>query len=203
MVADINDEDAAALEMLEAERARRLQEKIYSGEVVSIQTTVVVEASDESTEDAVERHLANLPTLTTDVRPIHYDLLVIVTGVPRGPHVPGQCVPPQTAVSSKGTDHPDEVEPAAGVLLSSHSQPAYIFVTTRQATNDDPGAIAEALWSVDEEGCVVLTNLEGRHITGRALLKGEDPAVLARVLLRERKPNEFQEPIHYPKLGLA
>jgi hypothetical protein len=90
------------------------------------------------------------------------------------------------------------------VLLSSHSQPAYIFVTTRQATNDDPGAIAEALWSVDEDGCVVLTNLEGRHITGRALLKDEDPLTVARALLREaEEPKDFNRPIHYPKLGLA
>jgi hypothetical protein len=39
----------------------------------------------------------------------------------------------------------------------------YIFVTTRQATDDgDPGVIAEALWSV-EDGCVVLTDLDGRQ----------------------------------------
>jgi hypothetical protein len=33
----------------------------------------------------------------------------------------------------------------------------------------DPGAIAKALWSVDD-GCMVLTDLDGRHISGRALL---------------------------------
>ena len=197
-----NDKAIAALEQLETEKARRLQAKIDSGEVVSVQTTVVVEASDENTENAVDRHVASLPTLTTDGRPIHYDLLVIVTGVPRGPHLPGQWIPPQIA-SSERTAHPDEVEPAAGVLLSSHSQPAYIFVTTRQATNDDPGAIAEGLWSVDD-GCVVVTDLEGKHTTSRILVKGTDPATLARVLLREREaPKDFQLPIHYPKLGLA
>jgi hypothetical protein len=91
------------------------------------------------------------------------------------------------------------------VNLSPSSQPAYIFTTTRPATDDgDPGAIAEALWSVDEDGCVVLTNLEGRHIGGRALLKDEDPAAVARSLLREAEaPKDFNRPIHYLKLGLA
>ena len=91
------------------------------------------------------------------------------------------------------------------MLLSSRSQPEYIFVTTRQATDDgDPGQIAEALWLVDEEGCVVLTDLDGRHITGRALLPGQDPLTVARALLRgAEEPKDFHRPISYPKLGLA
>jgi hypothetical protein len=78
-------------------------------------------------------------------------------------------------------------------------------VTVRNGNADgDPGQIAAGLWSVDEEGCVVLTNLEGKHITSRMLLKGTDPATLARVLLREVEgPKAFNDPIHYPKLGLA
>ena len=36
------------------------------------------------------------------------------------------------------------------------------------------------------------------------LLKGEDPAVLAKSLLREvGEPESFHRPISYPKLGLA
>jgi hypothetical protein len=51
---------------------------------------------------------------------------------------------------------------------------------------------------------VVLTNLEGRHITGRALLKDEDPLTVARSLLREAEaPKDFNRPLRYPKLGLA
>ena len=204
MVADINDKDAAALERLEAERARRLQEKINSGEVVSVQTTVVVEASDENTEGACERHLASLPTSTQDGRPIHYDLLVIVTGVPRGPHVPGQWVPPQTA-SSKGTDHPDE-ETAGSDGVSSHSpssEPTYVRAIVRNGNeDDDPGQIIEARYTV-EDGLLVLRDRDDKLITSRALLKGENPATLAKILLRERAPNDFQQPIHYPKLGFA
>jgi hypothetical protein len=205
MVANINDKDAAALERLEAERARRLQEKIDSGEVVSVQTTVVVEASDENTEGACERHLASLPTSTPDGRPIHYDLLIIVTGVPRGPHLPGQWVPPQTASSEGTTDHPDEETTRSGEVLSSPSspsQPTYVKVTIRNGDEDDPGQIAEACYTI-EDGAVVLRDADDKHIASR-LLKDEDPAAVARALLREaEEPKDFNRPIHYPKLGLA
>ena len=51
---------------------------------------------------------------------------------------------------------------------------------------------------------MVLTTLEGRHIKSGTLLKGVDPAQLARILLREAEaPKDFQRPIHYPKLGVA
>ena len=192
----------AALEQLEAEKARRLQAKIETGDMVSIQTTVVV-GPDEDAEAATARALANLPTSTPDGRAVHHDLFVIVTGVPRDPDF-GQWGPQAQTASPSGPDHPDEVEPAASGPLIPCSQPEYIFVTTRAATDEgDPGTIAEALWSVDD-GCVVLTSLEGRHITGRALLKDEDPLAVARALLREaEEPKDFNRAIHYPKLGLA
>ena len=201
-MADIDPDRAlAALEQLEAEKARRLQAQVDSGEVVSIQTVVVV-FRDEDAEDAKRRAVARHP-IPDDGRH-HREFFYIFSGVPRDPDF-GQWVPPQvqTAASPSGPDHPDE-EPAASGPPISCSRPTYIFTTTRQATNDDPGAIAEALWSVDEDGCVVLTNLEGRHIGGRALLKDEDPAAVARALLREAEaPKDFQAPIRYPKLGLA
>ena len=194
----------AALEQLEAEKARRLQAKIDSGEVVSVQTTVVV-GPDESIEDAKARALARHP-VSDDGRAVHHEFFFVVTGVPRDPDF-GQWGPQaQTASSEEGIADPPSSEPAGDgrVNLSPPSQPEYIFTTTRQATNDgDPGQIAEALWSVDD-GAVVLTDLEGRHITGRALLKDEDPLTVARALLREaEEPKSFNHPISYPKLGLA
>ena len=67
----------------------------------------------------------------------------------------------------------------------------------------DPGAIAEAYFTI-EDGLVVLRDADDKHITSRALLKGEDPAVLAKSLLREaEQPKEFNRPISYPKLGIV
>jgi hypothetical protein len=99
-------------------------------------------------------------------------------------------------------DHPDEVEPAAVCSLITLAAGIH-FRNHAPATEDgDPGVIAEALWSV-EDGTVVLTDLEGKHITSRALLKGENPATLAKILLRERTPNDFQQPIRYRTRGIV
>ena len=72
----------AALEQLETEKARRLQAKIDSGEMVSIQTVVVV-GGDEDIEDAKARAIAKHP-VSDDGRAVHRDFFFVFTGVPRG-----------------------------------------------------------------------------------------------------------------------
>ena len=52
----------AALEQLEAEKERRLQAKIDAGDLVLVETTVVV-YRDESIEDATARAIAATPSL--------------------------------------------------------------------------------------------------------------------------------------------
>jgi hypothetical protein len=195
-----------ALAALEAEQERRLQAKIDSGELVS-QTITVVCTRDEDVEEATARALAGHPA-PDDGRAIHREFFYVFTGVPRDPDFGQWEQSPQVQSSSKGiADPPDEVEPAGSGGVSSpspSSQPTYVQVTTRAATDDgDPGTIAEGLWSVND-GCVVVTTLEGRHIKSGTVLKGIDPAQMARVLLREaEEPKDFQRPISYPKLGLA
>jgi hypothetical protein len=83
-------------------------------------------------------------------------------------------------------------------------RPTYVRVVVCNGNDDgDPGAIAEAYFTI-EDGLVVLRDADDKHLTSRALLKGEDPAVLAKSLLREaEEPKSFNRPIHYPKLGLA
>jgi len=192
----------AALEQLETEKARRLQAKIDAGECVSVQTAIVVSARDDDTEAERTRALANLPKTTPDGRAIHHDLFFVVTGVPRAdPDEPSPQVQ-TTAVSEEGSVASPSEEPARSGPLSS-SAPTYVSVTISNGDDGGPGRIAEALWSVDD-GCVVLTDLDGRHLSGRALLKGQDPAAVARALLREmEKPKDFHRPLVYPKMGLA
>jgi hypothetical protein len=194
----------AALEKLEIEKDRRTQAKIDSGEVVLVQTVVVVHP-DEDEEAARARAVARHPA-PDDGRAVHRKFFYIFTGVPRDPdHWKEGNSSPQAAETSASEEpsRPSE-EPAPSGPPIPCSQPEYVFVTTRQATdNGDPGQIAEALWSVDD-GCVVLTDLEGRHLTSRALLKGQDPAAVARALLREaEEPKSFNHPIRYPRLRLA
>ena len=191
----------AALEQLEVEKARRLQERVDSGEVVT-QTVTVVCTRDEDVEDACERALANLPTSTPDERPIHHDLIVVVTGVPRDPAF-GQWMSPKTVSSEEGnTSRPSEELVGSGSAPSQPTQ-TYVRIIVRNGEDGDPGQITEAFYTV-EDGSLVLRDRDDKHLTSRALLKDENPATLARILLREREaPKDFQLPIHYPKLGLA
>jgi hypothetical protein len=194
----------AALEQLEAERERRLQARVDAGELIKIETVVVV-GDDEDIEDAKARAIAKYPA-PDDGRPVHRDFFYVFTGVPRGDPDQAEPAPQLQTASEEGNSSPPSEEPAgSGVAnLSAPSQPTYVRVIIRNGNDDgDPGAIAEA-WFTVEDGAVVLRDADDKHITSRALLKGEDPAVLARSLLREvEKPKDFNRPIHYPKLGLA
>jgi pyruvate/2-oxoglutarate dehydrogenase complex dihydrolipoamide acyltransferase (E2) component len=193
----------AALEQLEAEKARRRQAKIDSGEVVSVQTTVVVHP-DEDEEAATARAVARHP-VPDDGRTVHRELFFVFTGVPRDPdHWKEENSSPQAAeasASSEETSRPSEEPAASG---PSCSEPTYVRVTIRNGDdNGDPGAIAEAYFTI-EDGVVVLRDRDDKHMTSRALLKGQDPTAVARALLREaEEPKSFNHPIRYPKLGLA
>jgi hypothetical protein len=197
-----HDKALAALEQLEAEKARRVQAKIDAGEVVVVQSPVIVGPGEDA-----DQALAKRPTTAPDGRAIHYDgITVVITGVPRrDPDEPDEPTP-QVQASSKGTLSPPSPEPAAGELLIPHSQPTpvYVRIVTSNGNEDgDPGAIAEAWWTI-EDGVVVLRDRDDKHMTSRALLKGQEPAAVARALLREaEEPKSFNHPIRYPKLGLA
>jgi hypothetical protein len=206
MSTDISsDKLEAALAQLEIERERRHQAKVDSGEMVRARTVVVVGARDDDDET---RALANLPTTTPDGRAIYYDpndIRIVVTGVPRAD--PDEPAPQQTA-SEEGSSSPPSEEPAGsgGAILSPPSQPtpAYVrIITSNGDESGDPGQIVEA-WFTIEDGLLTLRDADDKYITSRAMLAGEDPAVLARSLLREaEKPKDFNRPIVYPKLGLA
>jgi hypothetical protein len=195
-----------ALAALEAERERRLQAKIDSGELVSVRTDVVVHR-DEDVEEATARAIARHP-IPDDGRH-HRELFFIYTGVPRRPDYQEKETPQiQTRVSKVGALSSPAAEPAgsgAAVLSSAAtSQPTYVRVVVSNGNEGgDPGAIVEAWWTI-EDGAVVLRDADDKHITSRMLLKDDDPAVLARVLLREaEQPKDFNRAIHYPPMGLA
>ena len=87
---------------------------------------------------------------------------------------------------------------------SPSSQPTYVQVTISNGDKDgDPGQIAEA-WFTIEDGAVVLRDADDKLLTSRMMMKGDNPEVLARSLLREaEQPKEFNRPIIYPRWGLA
>jgi hypothetical protein len=71
----------AALEQLEIEKERRRQAKIDAGEMVSIQTVVVLHP-DEDEEEAIARAIAMYPA-PDDGREVHREFFYVSTGVPR------------------------------------------------------------------------------------------------------------------------
>jgi hypothetical protein len=200
-MADIDPDKAlAALEQLEAEKERRLQAKIDAGDLVLVETTVVV-YRDESIEDATARAIAADP-IPDDGRH-HRELFYVYSGLPaRNPNFGETTV--QTASSEGNLSTPAEEPAGSGAaILSAPPQPTYVRVVVSNGNDDDPGQIAEAYYTV-EDGLVVLRDSDGKHMTSRALLKGQDPTAVARALLREaEEPKSFNHPIRYPKLGLA
>jgi hypothetical protein len=202
-MADIDPDKAlAALEQLEAEKERRLQAKIEAGELVMVETTVVVHRGEDE-EEAVARAIDAHP-IPDDGRH-HRKLFFIYTGVPaRDQDFGGTTV--QTISSERNlSDLSEEPAGSGAAILSAPSQPTpvYVRVTVSNGGDGDPGAIAEAWWTI-EDGLLVLRDADDKQITSRALLKDDDPALLARSLLREAEaPKAFNDPIRYPKLGLA
>jgi hypothetical protein len=199
-----HDKVLAALEQLEGERARRIAEKVEAGEAVVVRLSVAV-ATESEIPDAVEQAKARkLKELRAagEVRAVQFDVMAVATGVCRlgggeewtpepRPHVPP--LPPQDEDKEEARE-----EPRPPIVAS------YVCVQTRPCRdNDDPGQIMEGWFSVDD-GTVTVTDREGRHITSRAMIAGEDPAALARLLLREaRAPEDFNRRLDYPKLGTA
>jgi hypothetical protein len=129
----------AALEQLEAEKARRRQAKIDSGEIVLVETTVVLGARDDDEEKAIARAIALYPA-PDDGREVHREFTFAVTGVPRGDPDQAESSQVQTD-SSDGPSHPPspEVEAASGPLIP-HSQPTptYVRVVVSNGSDGDP-----------------------------------------------------------------
>jgi hypothetical protein len=200
------DKARAVLEQLEAKKAKRLQAKVEAGEVLVISDAVIIGDEAEGPE-AIERAKERARAQHGD-RNLHFDFTVVITGVPGPGDNPSDdaCVSVSESVSSPPLDRErPPTEPPAEDRFDDEeaASPVYVYITIRHGADDgDPGEIAEGMYSV-EGGAVVLTDRDGQHITTRALL-GEDPATLARQLLREiRKPADFNRRLRYPPLSVA
>jgi hypothetical protein len=199
----------AALAELRAEKERRAAQ-IEAGEVVRVQ---MILGGDE--DNGYER-LENWKKAKTaelraagEKRKIHFDTLLVITGVPRDPdfnhdsHTSGSSADvPQYENRHAGRFPPQQ--PAADTFTASPQPATYIRIEVRPASDDgDPGAIAEGFYSV-EDGAVVLRDCEDRHLASRVLTENADPSEIARQLLRETAGGEdFNRPLRYPPLSVA
>jgi hypothetical protein len=195
----------AALERLQAEQSRRLQAKTEAGELVTVPLCVAVRSASKApaaVEQAQARKLAELRAAGEE-REVRFDTWVVFTGVPaRGEDIGEEWKPVRDVAEPLLHEDEDSLrreEPRPPIVES------YVWVQTRPCRDDgsDPGQIMEGWYSIDD-GHVVITDREGRYITSRAMIASEDPAALARLLLREaRAPEDFNRRLDYPKLGTA
>jgi hypothetical protein len=198
----------AALERLQAEQSRRLQAKTEAGELVTVPLCVAVSTASKApaaVEQAQTRKLVELRAAGEE-REVRFDTWVVVSGVPaRGEDIGEEWKPAPRPDIAEPLLHEDEdslrrEEPRPPIVES------YVWVQTRPCRDDgnDPGQIMEGWFSIDD-GTVTVTDREGRHITSRAMIAGEAPAALARLLLREKQPESegFDRALDYPKLGIA
>jgi hypothetical protein len=202
----------AALERLEAERERRLAERIEAGEVVSVPLLMVAGSEAEARAQVEEAKAAALTELraTGDQRAVVFTVKLIVTGVVTHGEAgaktePWKPVSPPFLPSYEKVNeikareklaHVDNTEELAPVIET------YIAVQVGRCQEDDPGQIAEGWFSVDN-GQVIVTNSTGKFVGSQTLLKGEDAKAVAKRLLREKTPEEFNRRLDYPLRGWA
>jgi hypothetical protein len=79
-----------------------------------------------------------------------------------------------------------------------------IIVQTEAATETFPGAIAEGNYEFDGDK-VTVTDLQGRPIGKEEVRPGDDPAVIAKRILRRARLGHanFSGPIRYPPLSIV
>jgi hypothetical protein len=79
-----------------------------------------------------------------------------------------------------------------------------IVIEVGRATETSPGAIMEGYYDLIDNK-VVVTDLHGRPIGKEEVRPGDNPAVIAkRILRRARQGNaDFSSPIRYPPLSIV
>jgi hypothetical protein len=219
--------DREVLQELEAERDRRVLDKVARGEAVLLPPKVAVVGVPKSdTADAKVEHDAQGKEVYRGVLredgTIDPGINVIITGVPRAGRDDGEPVVQATNTSktwkcsmcggtfpNKVTIHrceprtndrpkippPQRVQP---VPKPEEAPRRYIWTQTRGATDTDPGAIAEGTYTVSDDWLYVW-DAAGNHLGRLAIAPGDDAAVVARRLLRDKTgSNAFYAPLNYP-----
>ena len=191
------------MERLEAERARRISEKIEKGEAVRMPVLIV--GSRESIDAVRARTLAAMRAAGEKREVVSYDdgqKQVIITGVPRPGREPENYKPPVSSEPqptpsifdrrSAGSAPPFAVSEPQSTAPKQMAEPSGIewrrvWATVERPSETNPGgAIVEGLYRV-EDGMVRVTTLDGRPIGSAAFRHGDDVEASARKILREKR----------------
>ena len=207
------------IQRLEAERERRIAERLERGEAVRMPALVVGASASIDAERA--RRLAELPGETREVifgegplwgedgRLIRQSYEAIVTGVPRSPDeaaaverlvqrakergFPGD---PLQAKAIKAREAPQAPPPPEEPEPERH----YVRIEIRPSSENDPGQVLEGRFATIGS-LVQVWDLNGKLLGSGAVRPDEDPASVARKILKAKSDcgNSFYRPLKYPR----
>jgi hypothetical protein len=202
----------AAIKRLEAERLRRVEEKIANDKAVLVPPRILgaPEPSRPRTKDAKGREIYH-GTRTKEGEIEFID--AIITGVPRM----GRDVPDEPRATPSKASHPPQPERVdmrrGGEALrlpekerETHQpqptpqpmpEPRYVYAEMHPASGNDPGAIIEGRYA-SADGLVRVWDMQGK-LLGTQVFNGDNPAHVARKILREKRGTGFYDPLPYPR----
>jgi hypothetical protein len=162
-------------------------------------------AGSESEEEAKASKLAELRA-AGDLREVVFDVTMVVTGVSKYGEATGEPWKPMSPPYLPRSFTCAGSERGRSGSRSATARDRKLRAGSIRACRDvdDAGEIAEGWFSVDG-GVLTVTDTNGKYVVGsRAMIAGEDPKALARLLLREaRAPEDFNRRLDYPKPGIA
>jgi hypothetical protein len=77
-------------------------------------------------------------------------------------------------------------------------EPRYVCAEIQPSSGSDPGAIIEGRFAASD-GLVRVWDMQGKLLGTQAFKTGDDPARVARKVLREKRGTGFYDPLPYPR----
>jgi hypothetical protein len=81
-------------------------------------------------------------------------------------------------------------------------EPRYVYAEIHPAFGNDPGAIREGRYAASD-GLVRVWDMQGKLLGTQAFKTGDDPARVARKVLREKRGTGFYDPLPYPRAPIV
>jgi hypothetical protein len=210
----LTEKEQAALEQFEAERERRIDEKVEKGIAIRVPPAVAVvgvpEGATAAAESARAAKLAELKA-AGETREIYFedDIAVIITGVPRAGRDPEDAVE-RLIERAKQSGHPtDPIQAQAAKARETpvpsrpepepEPEPKRVRVTIDLPTDTSLGAVVDGFYFVQDEMVYVSDALK-RPLGRLALNPGDNPEIVARRLLKSKHcgNNNFYRKLQYP-----
>jgi hypothetical protein len=197
--------EAAALERFEAERNRRIEDKIQSGAAIRESLVVVVGAGPADVVRARTHKRASLRR-AGETREIYFDEMVIISGVPRAERDenytrPAVSEPPSPPIFDRRSSprEPRVVDDITKKTDAPENPMHRIWAQTRPPSDGNPGGEIAEGWFKVEGGILHVEDMQGRLLGRQSVSRGENVEAIARKILREKTRNDFWAPSNITK----